>query len=146
VLIDATKPGLFVTFERAGHRKPAFKGESNKGIWLKLHNNYQFEVEVPTFNLGIEPDEIGVTHSVVSTLPDSRTWSRYSEEVSTMVRLAPGESIVFSIPAEHLSESTYLRFPFTIESETRAKRGGPAPQHFAVFHGSSPDSKSLPKK
>ena len=148
VLIDESMPGVFVTFERSGIRKPVFQGESEKGIWLRLHNNYRFPIEVPTFDLGKGRPEVGVTYEVGSVTQNSSSKppSGYDEEVVTMNRVASGQDLLFSIPAEHLSDSTYLRIPFRIECETRTTKGGAAPQHFAIFYGSSLPNIASPTK
>lgn len=142
-LVNPEMPGVFVTFERTivGQR-PVFEGESTSRILLKLHNNYRFPITVATFDLG--DGGIGVTYEIGST--DQRSNKEiprgYSEEVLTTQEVIPGGDLSFSVPANHLSPSLYLRIPFEFEAESRATRGGPAPQHFAVFYGISlPSSK-----
>jgi hypothetical protein len=151
LMIDKTLPGVYVSFQKAGPRVPAFQGESTKGIWLRIHNNYHFSILISTFPLrgdgdhtqGAHQERLGVQYEVksVSENRNINLPSGYQEEIITMSRLQPREDITFSIPAEHLSESTYIQIPFEIECESRATGGGAAPKHFAVFYGSS-----LPKK
>lgn len=136
-LIDPHMPGVFVTFEKTiSVQRPVFQGESTKRILLKLHNNYRFPIEVPTFNLS--DGEVGVTYEISSMDQSSNAKipRGYSQEVMTMQEVTPGDDLSFSIPANHLSNSLYLRIPFTLGLESRATKGGAAPQHFAIFYGS----------
>ena len=37
--LERNKPSVYVTFLRYGKREPIHTGESNEGVWLRLHNN-----------------------------------------------------------------------------------------------------------
>ena len=47
------KPTVFLSFEKAGARKQVHASESDQGIWLRLHNNTPWAINVSTqsFNL-----------------------------------------------------------------------------------------------
>jgi hypothetical protein len=47
------KPTVYVSFERAGERKPVYARESNQGIWLRLHNNTRWAISFSTESLYI---------------------------------------------------------------------------------------------
>lgn len=145
VLLDDSKPGVYVTFERFGSRAPEFEGESERRVWLTLHNNYLFSIVVPTFALREPQDcedphrscEVNVPYSVESVSPESdRTLPEgYTAELQTLLHVKPGDSLLFSIPAEHLNSTRYILVPFEIEDETGPQKGGIAPRHYAIFLG-----------
>ncbi len=59
VVVAKGNPTVYMTFERAGTRKPLDAGESERGIWLRLHNNTPWSISfcTPGLYLGsrIEP-------------------------------------------------------------------------------------------
>ena len=59
VVVTKGNPTVYITFERAGTRKPLDAGESERGIWLRLHNNTPWSISfcTPGLYLGsrIEP-------------------------------------------------------------------------------------------
>lgn len=55
VKISKDKPTVYLTFERAGERKPLFASESNQGVWLRLHNNTRWAINFCTLSLYIGP-------------------------------------------------------------------------------------------
>lgn len=136
LLLDRKMPGTYVSFGGVGPREPAFLGESGKGVRLRLHNNYRFDILVATFPL--EGNRVAVVYDVYST--EGRKLEHnlgYRSEITTSFRISPGAFIEFSLPAEHLTRHQYVLIPFEIEIEKGATEGGPAPLHFAVFYGSS---------
>lgn len=48
VVLSRGKPTVYVTFERAGERKPVHAEESNKGLWFRLHNNTRWTISFCT--------------------------------------------------------------------------------------------------
>lgn len=55
VLLSKDKPTVYITFERAGERKPLYASESNQGVWLRLHNNTRWAVNFCTVGMSIGP-------------------------------------------------------------------------------------------
>jgi hypothetical protein len=49
-------PTVYITFERAGKRKPLEQGESDQGVWLRLHNNTRWPL---TLAMNGVPKEYG---------------------------------------------------------------------------------------
>jgi len=47
------RPSLYISFERAGERKPVYAQESNQGVWLRLHNDTRWGVKFCTESLYI---------------------------------------------------------------------------------------------
>ena len=48
VVVSKGNPTVYITFERAGTRKPMDAGESDRGIWLRLHNNTRWSISFCT--------------------------------------------------------------------------------------------------
>lgn len=48
VVVSKGSPTVYITFERAGSRKPQDAGESERGIWLRLHNNTPWSISFCT--------------------------------------------------------------------------------------------------
>lgn len=141
ILINPSMPGAFITFVKLGSRPPVFAGEGSSGIWLLMHNNYRVPIELPTY--GVEkPGEVGMVYETIPAEPSASDNSRRHIDVSGMSRLDPGGTLLFSIPAEDLPKSAYLRIQFHFDGEESATKGGPAPLHFAVIYGTAIAEKS----
>ncbi|MFN2533338.1 MAG: hypothetical protein ABR555_18805 [Pyrinomonadaceae bacterium] len=54
-LLSTDKPGVYLSFERDGERKSLYAGESNQGIWLRMHNNTKWAINFCTPGLYIPP-------------------------------------------------------------------------------------------
>ena len=55
VSLNNDKPTVYLTFEREGNREPVHASESNRGIWLRLHNNTKWAINFCTLSLYIPP-------------------------------------------------------------------------------------------
>lgn len=53
VVVSKDKPTLYISYERAGERRPVYVGESDQGIWLRLHNNTRWAITFCTESLYI---------------------------------------------------------------------------------------------
>jgi hypothetical protein len=60
------RPTVYLTFEREGKRESVLAGESNQGIWLRLHNNSKWAINFCTPSLYIPPKVAPIR------LPDGR--------------------------------------------------------------------------
>ena len=61
--LEKDRAAVYITFECAGSREPRREGESNNGIWLRLHNNLRWGLTVP----GFDPKVPGFTVPTTST-------------------------------------------------------------------------------
>jgi hypothetical protein len=136
-LIDGTKPGAFMTFEKAGVRKARFQGESDKGIWFRLHNNYRFPIEVTTQTMEEGPPEVAIMYDIVSACEKGKLMvpSASHGDVFTGFYVEPGRDVLFSIPAEDLPKTSQLLVRFEIKFETNGRKSAVPPLHYAVFDG-----------
>lgn len=129
ILINKDMPGVFITAERSSIQ------QTGRAMYiLKLHNNYRVPIEIPTFDFG--NNQTGIVYEICS-ITKKTACEEYGEELVTMDIVLAGHDLVFSIPSEHVSGSSYLRSQFNCDDEASAKRGGPVPQHFAILYGSS---------
>lgn len=134
-LLDSSKPYVYLAFDHAGDRTPIYPGEDKKGIWFKFVNNCRIPVAIKTFDPGNGDPGIGLQHEVIpiptasfggilsSTDKSDRGQGRaelkppagYSADLATLKRVEPGESVLFSVPLNHLSPQWYLRVEFTLD-------------------------------
>lgn len=144
------KPSIFISYERSGKRQPLKNGESQKGVWLRLHNNTKWQIIFPAFGVPVEFGDVGMFYEIEtegkSTAGDSNEIPKGYEldEVYSTIRLGPGKSVLFSIPYEHLIKGLKLRIRFSYEWENQndvfADR---EPLHFVYFRSSViPESKN----
>lgn len=152
--IEKDKPTVYITFEKFGKRSPLETGESDDGIWLRLHNNTPWKILFPAFSVPKELGELGMYYEL-EELPQGDTSGSgpdfkpatgkmekaspprgYSRPHSYSVReLASGASVLFSVPREHLAQKLSLRIQFIYGWEDLDDVfAGRSPQHFVYFH------------
>jgi hypothetical protein len=145
VLLEKRAPGVYITSVGTYTSDYKAEGESGKRAVLQLHNNYRFTIEVAVYNVEDEPifvgnkkmDVVGVVYDLDSYSEESekQPTKRMSQEVLTGISLDSGESLMISVPFEHVTKDSEIRVPFQIAEESRSTIGGSDPQHFAVFMG-----------
>lgn len=118
VRLNKKRPTVYLTYERSGVRPPLFNGESNKRIWLRLHNNTKWKLVlrvngVPDSSYG---DAI-VFYEVERTEGSGFTPIGYSSHVASIIKLKGGNSLVFSLPQEHLEKGLAIRVRYNYEWE-----------------------------
>jgi hypothetical protein len=140
--LNTSRPYVFVQFDHSGPRQPSTLGESHRGIWLKLVNNSTIPIAVRTFDLGTGDKAAGIMFEVarvsrrirhghkLSTQPHG-----YNFDVATHEVIEPGKSMIFSVPAECISEDWYIRVPF--EFELPPVKEGYQPTAYADFSASN---------
>jgi hypothetical protein len=65
LLIDSTRPSVFISFDKAGLLPPLFEGESGDRYWLKLHNNTAVKLFVCKFDVPKRYGDYGIETEVV---------------------------------------------------------------------------------
>lgn len=175
--LEKDRPAVYITFECAGSREPRREGESNNGIWLRLHNNLRWGLTVP----GFDPTVPGFTVPTISTTksrtgevvlyyevedtrmrrgrvvlrevsekndgtgseqepktPPPPVGYRMTDVVKT-ISLAPGGSVLFSIPAEHLTRDLAVSLSFHFQWEGSVDET----EHRVYFYGSDVPAKEV---
>lgn len=124
------------------------RGESKEGFWLRFVNNCRVPVTIGTFDPGSEDPGVGVFDEVVPiqtggsggipeapesrpSEPIGRAPEGYYSEVGSAMTVAPSESVVFSVPSNHLSPGWYLRVRFTLA--VSPSKVGDQPYSYADF-------------
>ena len=127
------KPTVYIEFERMGDRKPLRVGESNTGIWLRLHNNTKWSI---ILNMQDVPSkDYGDASLFYDELSGQKITFERSCHVCSFNALGSGRSLLFSIPAEHLSEGLGIRIQFSYGWEDLNKVfAGQEPQHYVLFY------------
>ena len=107
VLIDASRPSVYVSYERRGRITPLLKGESDERIWLKFHNNTRIPVflckgEVPIdYGDALLPRNVyqsGTMRTIQLTALGYET-----TDVCNVLEVRSGTAIIFSVPSEELN-------------------------------------------
>jgi len=125
-----------MSFERDGKRVPLLNGESENGIWLRLHNNTTWAIilqmnDVPSKKYG-DVDLFYEVLSGASVVVDLRC------HVCSVNKVAPGRSLAFSLPREYLmGKERSIRIGFNYEWE-QDKTGSTTlePEHYVYFYSS----------
>lgn len=147
-VLDQAKPYVYIAFDHAGKRKPLGRGESKVGFWLRFVNNCRVPVTIGTFGTSTDDPGVGVFDEVVpiqtggsSGIPEAPEPGRlelagkppegYYAEVGSAMTVAPGKSVLFSVPSNHLSAAWYLRVRFTLA--VSPSKVGDQPYSFADF-------------
>jgi hypothetical protein len=148
-LIDADKAYVYLLFDHVGKGVRYFSDEPDTRIWFHLMNNCRMPIQVHTFSMpdGSLKGEIGVMHFLVAeqlrgvvvtseAVPLEGTAEAsgavaekklplpqdYWFEVGSWETIRPGESILFSIPTNHLSEKWHIEIPYKFELPTKCCR------------------------
>lgn len=152
----AEKPGVYIVFEREGKRKPPGDDVSDEAVWLRLHNNMRTAISFCAFSIlddkgnplsYQEAGELGLNYEVEVTDPGKFDRTRFGVPVGNketglchVFTLKTGESIVFTIPKEHLRTGLSVKIPFNYEWEDR---NGRDPSHFVYFNSKDVGSKAV---
>jgi hypothetical protein len=151
------KPSVYITFERFGEREPLEPGESREGIWLRFHNNTKWPISFRAFGVPRELGEVGMYYEI-EELPQSplergsHSSTEAKEEIKRkseipigylpgdsfdVISIESGDSILFSVPSDHLAEGLYLRIAFNYGWEDHNDvTAGREAYHYITFSSS----------
>jgi hypothetical protein len=155
VRISRKHPTIYITFERLGRREPRRLDESDGGVWLRLHNNTRWTIDIPAYglpNLAFTDgrgEELGLFYEVAAVPPPStrireipgppateeekcKVPSVGHSDLRSSIELGPGESKLFSVPREHLCDNLYIFVDFSYAWE---RDSFDDPQHNVRFYG-----------
>lgn len=118
--LDSSKPFVYISFDHIAPRPPVDKYESHTGLWLRIVNNSAFPIEVIAMEAATKPELTLVADEVVGRFTEIRPNdpplgpmpAGYSAAIGSPETVASGKSMLFSIPANHVSKAWYLRVPF----------------------------------
>lgn len=129
------KPTVYISFERTGKREPLLNGEGDEGIWLRLHNNTRWSIKLDMND--VPSEEYGDADLFYEVVADEKVVVDMRCHVCSSDRVPPGESLLFSVPQEHLAKGRAIRIRFTYEWEEDENRSTSGePQHHVSFYSS----------
>lgn len=128
-IIDPSKPYVYIKFYRLAERRPVSDTESRTGLWLRLTNNCRVPVIVRTFDPGTEDQGVAVEYDVIPVVipiqggpvgssksskveGEKEVPKGYSFDVGSVTTIPPGTDLLFSVPANHVNPSWYVRVKF----------------------------------
>jgi hypothetical protein len=133
--IDGSKPYAYIKFDHLGERKPVNDSESMKGLWLRLVNNCRLPIQISVLGPGTGDPGVVVNFEVVAKggiwAPDQEQRKKmpfgYGADFGTLVQIPPKGALLFSIPAESVSEHWFIevRFEFVLP-EPKSSSGEPS--------------------
>jgi len=142
IRLSRDKPSVYISYEHSAKREPIHTGESDEGIWLRLHNNTKWAIKFPVSGAPEKHGDIGMFYilEVISELPDEVTEIPKGYElghVYSPFKLRSGASVLFSVPREHLPKGVVLRVRFSYEWENQGDVFADGEvQHFVAFSAS----------
>jgi hypothetical protein len=157
-LLNHERNFTYLQFDHIGKGTRFNENEPTYRIWLRLANNCRVPIVIRTFGVpdGSPRDEVGLIHNVVADpvlsgvasgisfesgaspkpvespatpgqMPDG-----YDAEVSSAATLESSETLLFSIPFNHLSSKWHIEIPFRFELPHKR------PSHYEANIGGQP--------
>lgn len=133
--IDETKPTVYLEFSHLGTDKPWFVGDSKERVWLKMVNNTPNSIYIKKFTLK-DNNQTGLYYLVEKVIKvnngplieevkiltnefdsDIPKGYRRGHSPSPFSELLSGESIMFSIPNNHITKDLRIRIEFKFDWE-----------------------------
>ncbi|MGA2876640.1 MAG: hypothetical protein ABSE82_14015 [Nitrososphaerales archaeon] len=146
---DENRHYVYLRFDHLGIGAKFSDDEPPKRLWLHFVNNCNVGIVLGTFGVpdGSLKGEVGLIHYVVRDQPvltitgvradgspldapsadspqEQKMPEGYDAEAHSVAHLAPGESVLFSIPVNHLGTTWHIKIPYTFEIP---KGRGPRP-------------------
>jgi hypothetical protein len=147
-VIDKSKPFVYIEFDHIGPRKPVQKNEITTGLWLKKVNNCRIPIVI--HGNGSSDDRTGriIFDDVIEIEPVMQVFDSsqaasmqkkeqdrlkalrnkptgYASEVSGAAKIKPGESLLFGVPLNHVSEYWFMRVKFALDLNASSIAVGP---------------------
>jgi hypothetical protein len=131
-LIDPSIPYVYLKLDHVGPRTPLREGEPSTGTWLRIVNNCRIPITFDTVSAS-EPvlfDQVVAVRPprrvIVSESPEAPLMHKdtlekkhkpdgYDAEVYQSVSVGPGESLMFSVPRNHVDPDRCMRIEFQLK-------------------------------
>jgi hypothetical protein len=140
-LFNRERAFTYLQFDHVGKGTRFDESEPPYRIWFRLVNNCRVPIVIRTFGVpdGSPVGEVGVLHNVIADLPYNGASgvpilssdaspklpenpvitapmpNGYHSDVSSTATLRASESLLFSIPVNHLSETWHIEIPFRFD-------------------------------
>jgi hypothetical protein len=134
VLLDANKPGVYITFLRAGKIEPLQTGVSDKYLWFRITNNTRWAILLEMSGVPKAYGDASLYFTIVESKGGKiRIDSRC--HVCTVNPVGPGRSLVFSIPSDYATRETFLLLNYSFAWERdNENEGGSSSTHAVEFY------------
>jgi hypothetical protein len=140
---DPKRPFVYIEFDHSGPRPPQTPDEPRRGLWLRLTNNSVIPIVVRVRS-SIDDPNMTILDDIITpqmhTFIDSRPLeygsmpkgygSRAHAQSSQTIK--PGEGLLFSVPANHVSPGWFLQVPFQFDLPP-VEHGADQPVCYAPF-------------
>ncbi|RMG01267.1 MAG: hypothetical protein D6735_12140 [Acidobacteria bacterium] len=136
VRIVKSKPHVFIGYEREGKIEPLYEGESDTRVWLRFYNNSKWMVMFCSSSVPKEYGETEITYEIERYKGFGETPGTSRLDACGYLLLKAGESIVFSVPREHLAEGLAIKVNFLYEWEVDSDGSisDLEPKHYVYFY------------
>jgi hypothetical protein len=133
-VLDGSKPYAYLQFDHVGPRKPIQEGEDSEGLWLRVVDNCKVPIAVKSYGVTSGDAGVGIFDEIIpigqgfmvqadtDEVPETTDENRlktmppgYSAELSSVTRVLPGKSLLFSVPRNHVSRNWFMRVKFTLD-------------------------------
>jgi hypothetical protein len=135
-LVDANKPAVFLSFLRLTRIEPDDPTDDPNYLFFRLTNNSRWQIFV--YMSGVSKKAYGEASLYYAIEDRSKGTARIGStqcHVCSFNPLAPGESIVFSLPLRHASRDTRMRIAYSFDWERENEsEGGSYSEHSVVFY------------
>ena len=133
--LNKNMPTVYITFERAGKRRPLEEGEGEEGVWLRIHNNMRWPLRL---DMNGVPKEYGDAALLYDVLAEGKAMNERQCHVCSSNELHAGRTLLFSLPREDLVKGGGIRIRFSYgwehAEDVFADR---EPQHFVYFYSAN---------
>lgn len=145
VRLKKDSPTVYITFGHVARREPLRAGESDQGVWLRLHNNTRWPIVLEMNGVPSEYGDAGLFYDLLS---ERKVIQEGRCHVCSSNKLSPGRSLVFSLPREYLGKGGAIRVGFSYGWEDPDDvSAGSEPEHYVYFYASKlPQTSQQSKK
>lgn len=158
VLLDESRPSVYLQYDHEGERKSDYPGEGSERLWLRIHNNTRGAISVPTHSLylgtKVVPLRLMSGKGVLSIREGIEIAPLYAVEqesatgfgrlpvnwgdVSAVSWIASGGTVLMSVPKADLVKGRRVALSFSYEWESE----GAGISHNAYFYASEVSPKA----
>jgi len=116
VLLNVNKPGVYISFLRAGKIESLETGVSDKYLWFRITNNTRWAIWLEMSGVPKAYGDASLYFTIVESNGGKiRIDSRC--HVCSVNPVGPGRSVVFSIPSDYATLDAYLRMTYSFAWE-----------------------------
>jgi len=134
--IKATQPTVFLELVRIGKSDTDDSDSVAHRAWFRLINNSKWLIKIDASGSAEHPHGTRLYYDTLDL--KGNLIERYSCRVCSIIGIAAGKSIVFSVPHDELLAASSVRVQFAYEWEDRVSVAPSfEPSHFVYFYTSN---------